>query len=1514
MGATGAPKKGARQLASPLKGDNSSDSGGGGPKDKGGGRRAEKPQSLAGVRWRVCPVRKVAPDRRLVLLRGYARAHGRLQRVELRAMLDTGAQGEFISPSLAKRLGATVEHGRFGVAVEAFGRETPLTQRVRRVELALPGQHPDSLLSQDFVTRWDFTISPGSLSADYDLLLGTRFIRHFRLHLMFNEPCTIRLTADDGRVTHVQEEPQQEQRRDEHIEQEPPRVAALQRATQKPLPQSQRRAILREWRGRDEWGAEQARRAAAERPDLVMSTEELEQLWQSAPAGTVKVFTLLAQGFSDADDGGAVALNRLAHGKESSWTAAAAEDDGSLLPPEEREQAARLVRQLTEREFAGVFPSELPAGLPPTRGTTPFRIELKPGTQPFGRYGPRMTAADTQEAEKMLKELLAKGFIRPSRSPWGSPMFLVEKPDGGKRMVIDYRALNAATQRNRYPLPRVDELFDQLQGARYFSKIDLRTGYWQIRVAAEDVPKTAFTSRHGHFEWLVLPMGLTNAPAEFMALMENTFRQELNRSVLVFLDDILIYSRTLEEHERHLRVVLQRLQSQKLYAKLSKCQFMRQEVEFLGHYVGRAGVRMVEGKVAAVQRWPTPTCQKEVEQFLGLAGYYRRFIAGFSRLAAPLSQLCGTLQKAKGGSCRTPPRKPFVWGKEQQEAFESLKGAVSSAPCLAIPDPRREFIVHTDASGYATGAVLMQHFDEGLRPIAFLSKKMTPAERNYPVHEQELLAILNALKAWRHYLGGRPFTVLTDHQSLQYVETSAMATPRQVRWAAWLAEFDFKVRYAPGRANVAADALSRGGAGGPPAEVDSEQEARTAAGAVMMVGALRRGGTAATQAASAAAAKSEPKLLLAAIGELAPLPVRIRDAARGDAEYRALLRKSRAQLTKAGFAVSSGLLYKIPRAGGSGSAAADAESAGVLYVPSNAELRTWLLSAAHDSLLGAHRGAAKTAAWLAERVWWPALEADVQSYVRGCEQCQRNKPDTRGKQGLPLSIAAPKRAWETVCMDFIGPLPRTASGHDAVLVVVDKLTRWSYYIALRTTATAQEVFAALQERVLSVHGIPRAIISDRDSRFTSHFWEHLWAAMRTDLRRSTAFHPQTDGQTERQNRTLIEALRAHVDANQRDWDTLLPAMQLAHNSSRSHSTGVSPFEMLFGATPRTALDAELERDGVGPLRQAERQAHPGAQALAERIKATVSAARRRMEAAQLKQREDSQRGRRECELAVGDKAWLSNRNLRPDAAAAAAGRARKLEPLYYGPYEVLAMHGSNAAELRLPAGCRLHPVFNVDLLKKFVDGRSEFPSRPVADARPGPLPAEDPAAGGPGDPVYEVEAVIGKRGRGARLQYRVKWAGWPVEQASWLPVSECDSCAEAVADFERQQLQRQQRVAAVHQRQQRKAEARLQQWERKSAARGENESEQKPPSAAQCRVSPSSARREFADLAARAEEISQTCPSSCRGAERSLSQAKTRRWSCGSSSLHAQTHTQDATRAQVSSSTGSQPHSPTRAA
>jgi hypothetical protein len=698
-----------------------------------------------------------------------------------------------------------------------------------------------------------------------------------------------------------------------------------------PCTGAQRRFLKREWALDGEWRQQQSQRALKERPDLVMSFEELEHLWNQRD-GKVRVCPIQTIGFVDAAVEEQTRLNAVSSNE--------AEEDCTLLPTVERQRAERIVGQLT-KQYADVFPPKLPklGDSPGTSAAEPFRIELKPSTQPAGRYGARMTAEDTEIAGKMLRELLSDGFIRPSQSPWGSPMFLVDKPDGSKRMVIDYRVLNSSTVRNRYPLPRVDELFDQLQGARYFSKLDLRTGYWQIRVASEDVPKTAFTSRHGHYERLVLPMGLTNAPAAFMALMENTFREELDKFVLVFLDDILVYSKTLEEHEQHLRVVLERLREKKLYAKLSKCQFFRQEVEFLGHYVGRNGVRMVEGKVTAVERWPVPTCQKEVEQFIGLAGYYRRFIKDFSKIASPLSELCGTLTKSKGGASRRPPKKIFHWGEEQQQAFEALKEAVSSAPCLAMPDPKREFLLHCDASGYATGAVLMQQFEEGLRPIAFLSKKMSKAERNYPVHEQELLAILNALKAWRHYLGGRHFTVLTDHQSLQYVETSAMATPRQLRWSAWLSEFDFSIKYARGDTNVAADALSRGAAGGR-AEQGKEEE---------------------TEAPS-------PKLLISAIREWAPMPVRIKEAAVNDADYREMLQWPREKLEAANREVSGGLLY---RAGGDG-------SGGQLVIPNSKGLRTYLLHAAHDTLMGAHHGGATTAKWLAERVWWRGMAAEAQ--------------------------------------------------------------------------------------------------------------------------------------------------------------------------------------------------------------------------------------------------------------------------------------------------------------------------------------------------------------------------------------------------------------------------------------------------------------------------------------------------------------------------------------------------------
>ena len=417
-------------------------------------------------------------------------------------------------------------------------------------------------------------------------------------------------------------------------------------------------------------------------------------------------------------------------------------------------------------EYHDVFPDALPHGLPPSRDVD-HRIELVPGSIPPSRPTYRQSASELAELKSQLAELIALGFIQPSKSPYGAPVLFVKKKDGTTRMCIDYRALNDITIKNAYPLPLVGELFDRLQGAKYFSKIDLRSGYHQIRVASEDVPKTAFRTRYGHFEFLVLPFGLTNAPATFMHLMHQTFRQYLDDFVIVFLDDILIYSRTLAEHHIHIRKVLDILRSQKLFGKESKCEFFRSDVEFLGHIVGRDGLRMMSDKIEAVAAWPTPTSVTQVRAFLGTIGFYRRFIRDFSAVAAPLSDL-------------TKNDATWRWTPTEESAFRRMIALAVAAPVLVLPDPNIPYVVHTDASGFATGAVLSQDQGNGLQPIAYMSKKMLPAETRYPVHEQELLAIIQALGTWKHYLMGAKFTVMTDHRSLQYFKTQPQLSNRQI--------------------------------------------------------------------------------------------------------------------------------------------------------------------------------------------------------------------------------------------------------------------------------------------------------------------------------------------------------------------------------------------------------------------------------------------------------------------------------------------------------------------------------------------------------------------------------------------------------------------------------------------------------------------------------------------------------------------------------------------------------------
>ena len=455
-----------------------------------------------------------------------------------------------------------------------------------------------------------------------------------------------------------------------------------------------------------------------------------------------------------------------------------------------RQEGTRLEDIPIIKEFPDVFPDDI-SGLPPDREVE-FTVDLIPETEPISIPPYRMAHAELRELKAQLEDLLSKGFIRPSISPWGAPVLFVKKKDGSLRLCIDYRQLNRVTIRNQYPLPRIDELFDQLQGSRVYSKIDLRSGYHQLRVQESDVPKTAFRTRYGHYEFLVMPFGLTNAPAAFMDLMNRVFQPYLDRFVIVFIDDILVYSGSSEEHSEPLRIVLQTLRERQLYAKLSKCQFWLDRVAFLGHVISVEGVSVDPQKIEAVVNWKPLKNVSEVRSFLGLAGYYRKFVEGFSKIAAPLTKL--TRKDVK-----------YDWVDACQKSFDELKGRLTSAPVLALPNGRDGFVVYSDASRQGLGCVLMQKD----RVIAYASRQLKKHEQNYPTHDLELAAVVFALKIWRHYLYGVPCRIFTDHKSLKYIFTQKELNLRQRRWLELIKDYDCTIEYHPGKANVVADALSR---------------------------------------------------------------------------------------------------------------------------------------------------------------------------------------------------------------------------------------------------------------------------------------------------------------------------------------------------------------------------------------------------------------------------------------------------------------------------------------------------------------------------------------------------------------------------------------------------------------------------------------------------------------------------------------------------------------------------------
>uniref|UniRef100_A0A2N9I7E9 RNA-directed DNA polymerase n=1 Tax=Fagus sylvatica TaxID=28930 RepID=A0A2N9I7E9_FAGSY len=443
------------------------------------------------------------------------------------------------------------------------------------------------------------------------------------------------------------------------------------------------------------------------------------------------------------------------------------------------------------KEYEDVFPNDVPSGLPPIRGIE-HQIDFVPGATIPNRPAYRSNPEETKELQRQVEELLAKGHVRESMSPCAVPVLLVPKKDGTWRMCVDCRAINNITVKYRHPIPRLDDMLDELHGSCIFTKIDLKSGYHQIRMKEGDEWKTAFKTKYGLYEWLVMPFGLTNAPSTFMRLMNHALRAFLGRFVVVYFDDILVYSKSLDEHIDHLHCVLTVLRKEKLYANLKKCSFCLDKVVFLGFVVGAKGITVDEEKVKAIKEWPTPKSITEVRSFHGLASFYRRFVKDFSTLAAPLTEI---VKKSVG----------FKWGSEQDRAFIEIKERLCGAPLLALPDFSKTFEIECDASGIGIGAVLMQE----KRPIAYFSEKLNGAVLNYPTYDKELYALVRALETWQHYLWPKEFVIHTDHESLKHLKGQGKLNRRHAQWMEFIETFPYVIKYKQGKENIVADALSR---------------------------------------------------------------------------------------------------------------------------------------------------------------------------------------------------------------------------------------------------------------------------------------------------------------------------------------------------------------------------------------------------------------------------------------------------------------------------------------------------------------------------------------------------------------------------------------------------------------------------------------------------------------------------------------------------------------------------------
>jgi RNase H-like domain found in reverse transcriptase/Reverse transcriptase (RNA-dependent DNA polymerase)/Integrase zinc binding domain len=1044
--------------------------------------------------------------------------------------------------------------------------------------------------------------------------------------------------------------------------------------------------------------------------------------------------------------------------------------DANLNELKEEEEVLPDLRKQWMENAADIL-GGAPDRLPPLREVN-HKIPLIDENMRYNYHLPRCPDALKPELSEKIQRYTKSGWWEEANVTQAAPMLCVPKKTGRLRTVIDARKRNDNTEKDVTPFPDQEQIRNDVARAKYRSKIDMSDAYEQIRVEPSDVWKTAFSTVYGTFLSHTMQQGDCNAPATFQRLMTTIFREFIGRFVHVYLDDIFVFSNSIAEHEEHLGLVFDKLRKAQLFLEEKKCDLYSKRMDCLGHIIDDRGIHADADKMARVREWRTPRNKHDVQRFLGLVQYLAHFMPDVSAYTGPLQSI------QKNGH-------PFNWRPIHQVCMDNIKILACKTPILRPIDPSLDepIWVICDASASGVGAVYGQGPDwQTCRPAGFMSKKFTSAQHNYRVFEMETIAILEALLKWEDKLLGNRINIVTDHRALEFFKTQRRLSHRQMRWMEYLSRFDFNIQYVKGITNKVADSLSRYYQSDtsedshpnydfvnadvqldPEGEdlpwnrvveiraISDDAQRRPLREATEERGALAEELANAARAPEAAQGITEDEddpTIFESISDGPELRKYVEKATDFLERVRAGYSKDplfskvvNEQSHYSTFEYREGLLYTRNRGKDE-----------VLCIPrvitKDYSLTATVIEQGH-TILG-HFGAQKTADYICRWYWWPRITQEVNKYCDSCSTCQANKTSTQRPVGLLHSLPIPNRPWGSIGMDFIGPFPKS-QGYDYLWVVICRLTSMVHLIPVNTTVKASELASIYVKEVVRLHGLPDSIVSDRDSKFTSKFWKETHRILGTKLLMSTAFHPQTDGASERANRSVGQVLRTMIRPDQTDWVEKIPMTEFAINSNISSSSGFAPFELNYGHMPMII-------GGISPIEKAK----PGVRNFVNQAISNLEMAHDAIIESRVRQTHQANKKRKaETPFAVGDKVYLSTENI-----ALPKGRARKLMPKFIGPYKVTKSHPNESRyTLDLPAELkarRIHPTFHVTRLRHYVRNDDRvFPRREVrayydfGDAE---------------DNEWLVDEILAHQWNGNKLLFLVQWN---LGDTTWEPYSEC---------------------------------------------------------------------------------------------------------------------------------------------